>query len=105
MLRTRLSGNLRAEIDDFTTARTEDTETNIRLETLLRFGKKSYINLSLAGKRQERYLAGISNSVLPGCSIYMNLLEFLYLQFDYEAVIVIDASTTHLLSAKITGSF
>jgi hypothetical protein len=105
MLRTKLSGNMRREIDDYTTARTEDSETNIRLETLLRFGRRSYVNFSLAGRHQDRYLGGITNSVLPGCSIYLNLFEFLFMQFDYEANVIVDASTTHLLSVKITGSF
>ncbi len=105
VLRTKLSGNVRMEIDDYATARSEDSETNIRLETLLRFARRSYVNISLAGRRQDRYLGGITSSIIPGCSIYLNLFEFLFMQFDYEANMLLDASTTHLLSAKITGSF
>jgi hypothetical protein len=105
MLRTKLSGNLRADINEYTTAMTEDTEANIRLETLLRFGTKSYFSFSLGGRRQDRYLSGITNTMSPGCSINLNLFEFLFMQFDYEANIILDASTTHLLSARITGSF
>ena len=104
-LRTKLSGNVRTDIDDYSTALAEDSETNMRLETLLRFGKRSYFNISLAGRRQDRYLSGITNTILPGCSIYFNFFEFLFMQFDYQANVIIDASTTHLLSAKITGSF
>jgi hypothetical protein len=105
MFRTKLTGNLRTDTYEYTSDQTKDAETNIRMETLLRFGRRSYLNISLAGRRQDRYIGGITNSVLPGCGIYLNLLEFLFLQFDYEANIVIDESTTHLLSAKITGSF
>ena len=105
MLRTRLSGNLRTDTNEYTSATTEDSEVNIRFETLLRFGTRSYINISLAGRHQDRFMGGITNSVLPGCGIYINLFEFLFMQLDYEADIAIDASTTHLLSAKITGSF
>jgi hypothetical protein len=104
-LRTKLSGNLRVDVNKYTSARTEDSESNIRLETLLRFGRRSYLNVSLAGRRQDRYISGITHSILPGCSIYLNLFEFLFMQFDYEANVIIDESTTHLLSAKITGSF
>jgi hypothetical protein len=105
LLRTRLSSNMRWDSYDYETAETDDTETSVRLETLLRFGGRSYVNISLTGRRQDRYFTGISRSIQPGCSINLNVLEFLFMQFDYEATIVIDGSTTHLLSAKITGSF
>jgi hypothetical protein len=104
-LRTKLSGNMRTDVDDYVTASTEDSESNVRMETLLRFGKRSYFNLSLAVRRQDRYLSGITNAILPGCSIYLNFFEFLFMQFDYEANVILDGSTTHFLSAKITGSF
>jgi len=105
LLRTRLSSNIRSDTYDYETAETDDTETSVRLETLLRFGGRSYVNISLTGRRQDRYFTGISRSIQPGCSINLNVLEFLFMQFDYEASIVIDGLTTHLLSAKITGSF
>lgn len=104
-LRTKLSGNLRVDRNDYATAQTEDSEASIRAETLLRFGRRSYVNVGLAARRQERFTSGISNALIPGCTVYLNVLEFLYLQVDYEANILIRASTTHLLSAKITGSF
>jgi hypothetical protein len=75
------------------------------METLLRFGRRSYLNVSLAGRRQDRHIGGITNSLLPGCGIYLNLFEFLFMQFDYEANIIIDGATSHVLSSKITGSF
>ena len=105
LLRTKLSSNIRRDSYDYETAETSDSETRVRLETLLRFGGRSYVNLSLAGSRQDRYIGGVTRSILPGCSINLNVFEFLFMQFDYEANVVIDASTTHLLSAKITGSF
>jgi hypothetical protein len=104
-LRTKLSGNLRSNTNDYATALTVDSEANMRMETLLRFGKKSYVNFSLAGRHQDRYLTGVANAILPGCGINLNLLEFIFLQLDYEADIIINASTTHILSARITGSF
>jgi hypothetical protein len=105
MLRTKLTGNLRTDTYEYTSAKTTDTETNIRMETLLRFGRRSYLNVSLAGRRQDRHTGGITNSLLPGCGIYLNLFEFLFMQFDYEANIIVDGATSHLLSSKITGSF
>jgi hypothetical protein len=105
MLRTRLSGNIRKDSYDYETAETEDSETSMRLETLLRFGGRSYVNIGLAGRRQDRYIGGVTRSILPGCSISLNLLGFLFIQLDYEANVTLDESTTHLMSAKITGSF
>jgi hypothetical protein len=105
MLRTRLSGNIRKDSYDYETAETEDSEMSMRLETLLRFGGRSYVNIGLAGRRQDRYIGGVTRSILPGCSISLNLLGFLFIQLDYEANVTLDESTTHLMSAKITGSF
>ena len=103
--RTKLSGNVRSDMNDYATVQTEDTESNVRLEGLWRVGGRSYVNASLAGKRQNRYTTGITHSILPGCSINLNLLEFLFLRLDYEASVILDGATTHLLSTKITGSF
>ncbi|MBE0432128.1 hypothetical protein IBX73_01540 [candidate division WOR-3 bacterium] len=104
-LRTKLSGNLRVARNDYATVQTGDSEASIRAETLMRFGRRSYVNVGLAARRQEKSTSGISNSLIPGCSVYLNMLAFLYLQIDYEANMLIRASTTHLMSAKITGSF
>lgn len=104
-LRTKLSANHRTDKDDYQIARTQDSESTLRMETLWRFGRRSYVNVSLGARRQDRFMTGISNSILPGCSIYLNMIEFLYMQFDYEANVLLHGSTTHSLSAKITGSF
>ncbi len=103
--RTKLSGNVRSDLNNYTTLQTEDTESNIRFEGLWRVAGRSYVNASIAGKRQNRYATGIANSILPGCSINLNLLEFIFLRFDYEANVILDSTTTHLMSTKITGSF
>ena len=104
-LRTKLTANYRIDQYDYQTAQTEDSESKVRMETLWRFGRRSYVNVSLGARRQDRFTTGIANSILPGCSIYLNMIEFLYLQFDYDATMILHGSTTHSLSAKITGSF
>lgn len=104
-LRTKLTANYRADEDDYQTAQTEDSEAMVRMETLWRFGRRSYLNVSLGARRQDRYTTGITNSILPGCSIYLNMVEFLYMQFDYEANVPIHGQTNHSLSARITGAF
>ncbi len=104
-LRTRLSANRRTDADDYLTAQTLDTESTIKAEALLRFGRRSYVNASIGTRRQETYAGGVSTSILPGCTLYLNAVEFLYVQFDYAADIVVAGSTTHSASAKITGAF
>lgn len=104
-LRTKLSGNVRNDLDDYETAQTENSESNVRFETLWRFGGRSYVNINLGAKRQDRYATGITNSLLPGFSVNLNLIQFLFLRFDYEANVILSGSTTHLVSAKIAGSF
>jgi hypothetical protein len=96
---------MRSDLNDYATVQTEDRESTVRFEGLWRIGGRSYVNASIAGKRQDRFVTGITNSILPGCSINFNLLEFLFLRFDYEANVILDSTTTHLLSTKITGSF
>jgi len=103
-LRTKFAANHRADEDDYQTAQAKSTESTVRMETLWRFGQRSYVNVSLGARRQDRPATGISNSILPGCSVYLNMIEFLYMQFDYEANVLIHGETTHSLSAKITGS-
>lgn len=103
-LRTKFAANHRADEDDYQTAQAKSTESTVRMETLWRFGQRSYVNVSLGARRQDRLATGISNSILPGCSVYLNMIEFLYMQFDYEANVLIHGETTHSLSAKITGS-
>lgn len=104
-LRTKLTANYRIDGYDYQTAQTEDSESKVRMETLWRFGRRSYVNFSLGARRQDRFTTGISNSIIPGCSMYLNMIEFLYLQFDYGATVLLHGATTHSLSAKITGSF
>jgi len=104
-LRTKFSANHRIDKDDYQTAQAEDSESTVRMETLWRFGRRSYVNLSIGARRQYRFASGLSNSILPGCSVYLNMIEFLYMQLDYEANVLIHGQTTHLLSAKIMGSF
>ncbi|UCD19615.1 MAG: hypothetical protein JSU64_00305 [candidate division WOR-3 bacterium] len=103
--RTKLSTNLRADTDEYPTLQTRNTESTVKLEALWRFGRRSYINVGVGGRRQDRYTTGVSNSLLPGCTVYLNIIEFLYMQFDYEATILLGDSTTHFASARITGSF
>ena len=104
-LRTKLTTNYRLNELKYSIANTDDAELKATMETLLRLGTKSYFVVNLGASRQESVLGQINYSVIPGASINLNLLKFLYLQFDYESNFMIDSTATHLLSTKITGQF
>lgn len=104
-LRTKLTTNYRLNELKYSIANTDDAELRAGLETLLRLGMKSYFVVNLGASRQETVLNQINYSIIPGASINLNLLKFLYLQFDYESNFMIDSTANHLLSTKITGQF
>lgn len=104
-LRTKLTTNYRLNELKYSIANTDNAELKGALETLLRLGSKSYFVVNLGASRQKTMDGQINYSVIPGASINLNLLKFLYLQFDYESNFMIDSTSTHLLSTKITGQF
>ena len=105
LLRTKLTTNYRLNELAYSIANTDNDELKANLETLLRLGSKFYFVVNLGGTRQKTVLGQIIYSVIPGASINLNLLKFLYLQFDYESNFMIDSTSNHLLSTKITGQF
>ena len=105
LLRTKLTTNYRINELEYTLVDTDDAELKAGLETLLRLGSKSYFVFNLGGSRQEIDLGQINYSVIPGASMNLNLIKFLYLQFDYESTFMIDSTSTHVLSTRITGQF
>ena len=105
LLRTKLTTNYRINELEYIMANTDETELKAGWETLLRLGSKSYFVIDLGASRQETVLGEINYSVIPGASVNVNLLKFLYLQINYESNFMIDSTSTHLLSTRITGQF
>jgi hypothetical protein len=105
LLRTKFTTNYRLTEDDYNTVSTENSEIKTNVETLLRFSSKSFITLNLGGAIQKNHLGEIDYSSMPGAGMNLNFFTFLYMQFNYEAIIPIGASATHILSGRITGQF
>lgn len=105
VLRTKVSTNYRTNKDDYILTTSDDSELRTNIETLLRFNPKSYITINVGGSRQEIDLDHAKYLFTPGAGININLLRFLYVQCDYTLTHIIDSTTTHQISAKLTGKF
>lgn len=105
VLRTKFTTSYSLSEDDYNTVTTKNSEIETNVETLLRFGSKSFITLNLGGAIQENYLGEIDYSTMPSASINLNFFTFLYIQFNYGSSIPVGGSATHVLSARITGQF
>ena len=105
MLRTKFTTNYRLSEENYSTVSTENSEIETNVETLLRFGSKSFITLNLGSFIQKNYLGEIDYSSAPGAGMNVNFFTFLYIHFNYQSSIPAGGSATHILSAKITGKF
>jgi hypothetical protein len=104
-LRTKVTTNYRTDEDDYAVGVLSSEELKGNLETLLRFGTKSYARFYLGGTKWTDQLNETDYAVVPGAGLNVNLFTFLYLQFDYESTHIIDGISTHTLSSRITGQF
>lgn len=104
-LRTKLSADCRMRRDDYYPNLTRDSEWKSVGETLLRFGANSFITFKLGGRRQSAADGAGSYSLLPGAGFNLSLFTFLSLQFNWDAAVVLDSTTTQAGSLKITGQF
>lgn len=104
-LRTKVTTNYRVDEDDYAVGALSSEELRGNLETLLRFGTKSYIRFYLGGTKWTDQRNVTDYAIVPGGGVNVNLFTFLYLQCDYETTHIIDGITTHTLTSRITGQF
>jgi hypothetical protein len=105
VLRTKFSTNYRVNQDDYSSASLSASELRSNIETLLRFTTKSYLAINIGGRRQENDFEQVTYHFTPGAGINLNLLHFLYVQCDYTLTHILDSTTTHQVTAKLTGQF
>ncbi len=103
--RTRLLGNWNDQRYDFRPAVERQAETRLTCEGVLRFGSKSHVLASVGAGRSEESGTGDSYSFLPGAGVNLNLLKFLYLQFDYTSTVPFAGAATHNFSGRLTAQF
>jgi hypothetical protein len=104
-LRTKVTTNYHIDEDDYAVGVLSTEELKGNLETLLRFGTKSYVRFYVGGTKWTDQLNETGYAVVPGAGLNINLFTFLYVQFDYESTHIIDGITTHTLLSRITGQF
>ncbi len=84
------------------------------VEALFRFNARSYATAGF-GVACEQRTYSFSNSgwapdpwkisLRPAAGFNVNLLKFLYVQFNYQSNFVLSGTATHTLSTRITGQF
>lgn len=104
-MRTKFTTSYRLSKDDYGSVSTRGSELKSSLESLFRFGSRSFATFNLSGAKQEDYSHKIGYSIVPGVSLNLNLFRFLYVQLDYESAFTLGNSSTYTLSTKITGQF
>ncbi|HEC77623.1 MAG TPA: hypothetical protein ENI34_00590 [candidate division WOR-3 bacterium] len=105
LLRTKFTTNYQSNRYDYNFSSTEDYGIKTIIEFLLRFTARSFVTLDFGGAKQNNYLNGESYTLISGLGCNLNIFKFLYLQCDYTVTYPLDSTTTHFLTAKITGQF
>ncbi len=83
----------------------ESEEIRTNLQTLLRFGARSFITLYLGGYQNKVDTQETDYALTPGISANVNLLEFMYVQCDYESTLSSVYPAVHFISARLTAQF
>jgi len=104
-LRTRFTTNYYTTQDVYGQVSTSSYELRTNFQTLVRFNARSYATFDIGGSRAENIAGDIQYTVIPGAGFDINLFTSIYLQCNYEANVMLDSVTTHLVNAKITGQF
>ncbi|MEO0185954.1 MAG: hypothetical protein ABIL20_09175, partial [candidate division WOR-3 bacterium] len=103
-LRAKLYTDFQNNIENYGLVRSEQSNVKLASEVLFQFKGKSFLFVSLAGAKAVSSLKPVEYSVIPGVGLNVNLIQFLYLQFDYQSEIFY-SHTNHNLSAKVIGQF
>lgn len=104
-LRTRFTTNYYTTQDVYGQVSTSSNELRTNFQTLVRLGARSYVTFDIGGSRTENIMGDIQYTMMPGAGFDINLFTSIYVQCAYEANILLDSITTHLVNAKITGQF
>jgi len=115
LLRTRLTTTYGFDEEYYGTALTLHPRSVIpNAEVLFRFNARSYATagFGVAGEQRTFSVTGSGwapdpwkISLRPAAGLNVNLLRFLYVQFNYQSGLALSGASTHTLSARITTQF
>lgn len=105
VLRTKLVANYGITRNDYFQTMTDESESKVAGETIFRFGSGSLLSLKFGGRRRQGLAGPATYSLLPGLGLSLNLLAFLYVQFNWDAAVVWAGTTSHTGTLKLTGQF
>ncbi len=115
LLRTRLTTTYGFDEEYYgaaTTLRPQSITPNV--EALFRFNARSYATAGFGVAGEQRTYSFSSSgwtpdpwkiSLRPAAGFNVNLLKFLYVQFNYQSNFVLSGTATHTFSTRITGQF
>ncbi len=104
LLRTKLYTDFQNNTDDYGRVKTMDYKIRIGNELLLQFSDKNFLFVNIGGAKNVSYYQPDEYSLIPGAGFNLNLIKFLYIQFDYQSEIS-KSIAAHNLSAKLIGQF
>jgi len=104
-LRTKLVANYWIRRNDYLPVVTDESESKAAGETIFRFGSGALLSLKFGTRRHRELDGSATYSLLPGAGLNLNLLAFIYVQFNWDATVVWEGSTSHTGTLKITGQF
>jgi hypothetical protein len=104
-LRTKFTVLYRDDRRKHATQFSEREEIRTNIQTLLRFSARSFVTLYLGGYQNKVDTQETDYALTPGIGANINLLKFMYVQFDYESTLSSVYPAVHFLSARLTAQF
>jgi len=104
VLRTKLVANYSARQNDYLPVVTAASESKATAETIFRFGS-SLCSLKFGGRRRREADGSTAFSLLPGAGLSLDLMDFLYVQFNWDAAVAWGGTASHAGTLKLAGQF
>ncbi len=105
VVRTVWSTHWRLQRRDYGTVQTDETDITNALKAILYLRTHSFLTAQAGVRRSVNKTGAPTYALQPSLGVNLNVLMFLYLQFDYEGEIILDSTASHRLTFRVTGQF
>ncbi len=102
--RTKVYTDFQNNLEDYGGIESELYKIKLGSEMLFQFRNRNLFVINIAGTKNAGNLREEVYSIIPGAGVNLNLIEFFYIQFDWQSEISY-SYINHNLSAKIIGQF
>lgn len=104
LLRTKLYTDFQNNTNNYGWVKTMDYKIKLGNEFLFQFNDKNFLFVNIGGAKNAFHYQPAEYSLIPGAGFNLNLIKFLYIQFDYQSEIS-KLTIVHNFSAKLIGQF